>query len=102
MIIDHTLNHLAMSLFLQKRYAQAMAVWQDLLRRLPETALRPQTLYHLGLAEIKQGHREQARAYWQEVTNEYPGHAYAKHASARLKELDAPAKGYKSPRQVGH
>ena len=95
MIIDHTLNHLAMSLFLQERYAQAGEVWRDLLRRLPETALGPQTLYHLGLAEIKQGHREQARAYWQQVTAEYPGHAYAKHASARLKELDAPAKGKK-------
>ncbi|MCB2191212.1 MAG: tetratricopeptide repeat protein [Deltaproteobacteria bacterium] len=86
MIIDHTLNHLAMSLFLQKRYAQAGEVWQDLLRRLPETALRPQTLYHLGLAEMKLGHGEKARSYWQQVLNGYPKHAYAKHAQARLKE----------------
>lgn len=95
MIIDHTLNHLAMSLFLQKRYAQAMDAWQDLLRRLPETALKPQTLYHLGLAEMKQGHRDKARAFWRQVTTEYPQHAYAKHASARLKELDAPPQGKK-------
>ncbi|MCF8097344.1 MAG: tetratricopeptide repeat protein [Desulfarculaceae bacterium] len=95
MIIDHTLNHLAMSLFLQKRYTQAMAVWQDLLLRLPETALKPQTQYHLGLAEMKQGHRDEARAYWQQVMAGYPGHPYAKHAQARLKELDAHPTGGK-------
>ena len=93
MIIDHTLNHLAMSLFLQERFAQAEEVWRDLLRRLPETALGPQTLYHLGLAELKQRNREQARAYWHQVAAEYPGHAYAKHAQARLKELDASPEG---------
>jgi len=81
-----------MSLFLQKRYAQAMDAWQDLLRRLPETALKPQTLYHLGLAEMKQGHWDKARAFWRQVTSEYPQHAYAKHASARLKETEAPRK----------
>ncbi|MBU1273958.1 MAG: tetratricopeptide repeat protein [Proteobacteria bacterium] len=95
MILDHTLNHQALSLFLQKRYSQAEEVWRELLRRLPETALRPQTLYHLGLAEMKRDRRDQARAHWQWVLKDYPGHPYAKHAQARLKELDAPAGGGK-------
>lgn len=93
MILDHTLNHRAMSLFLQKRYAPAEAAWLELLERLPETALRAQTLYHLGLAEMKLGHGERARDYWQQVRRGYPGHPYASHAQARLKELGATAPG---------
>lgn len=92
MIIGHTLNHLAMSLFLQERFAAAAQVWQDLLQRLPETALRPQALYHLGLAAMQQGKREQARALLAQVVAQYPRHPYAKHARARLKELDKSTK----------
>jgi len=95
LIIDHTLNHQAMSLYLLERYAEAKAVWAGLLARLPETRLKAQTWYHLGLADQRLGHLKQARRWWQRVVNEHPKHLYAKHARARLKETAPP--GPKNP-----
>lgn len=64
----------------------AVAVWEEILERFPDSPRAPAALYKLGLHAEEQGRTDEARRYYQRLVVNYPNEGEAELARARLED----------------
>ncbi len=83
-IVDQTMKHYALSLYLQKKYEQAIPAFARVIRLLPESVTAPEALFHIGECQQKLKRNQQAQATWQRLIELYPASRWAQYAGDRL------------------
>lgn len=89
-LIDQTMSHHALSLYLGGRYEQAAQAFGRLARQYPDSPAAAAALFHLGICQQKLGRGEEARAAWRQVLRDYPASRWAGHARERLSQRGPP------------
>jgi tetratricopeptide (TPR) repeat protein len=73
--------NLALSLFYQRQWSNAIAAFQALLAKHPE---HEKAQFNLGLAYLRNNQPQQARQIWQNLLSRSPGNAQAREALAQF------------------
>jgi 6-pyruvoyl-tetrahydropterin synthase-like protein/tetratricopeptide repeat protein len=84
-IIDQTMNHYALSLYLQEKYEPAIKAFARLAELLPESVTAPDALFHIGECQQRLKRPGEARAAWLHLIELYPASRWAGYARDRLK-----------------
>ncbi|MDY6852785.1 MAG: 6-pyruvoyl-tetrahydropterin synthase-related protein, partial [Thermodesulfobacteriota bacterium] len=88
LVVDQTLNHLALCYFHREMYEQAKTAWSRFETEYPESRLLPEALYHIGLCELRRDRVRKASEVWVDLTARFPGDRWAREATARLAEIE--------------
>ena len=76
----------AIGLWKQKKYRAALASFNRLVSRYPESVFVPEALYHIGLCHEALGRLEEAELVWKQVEQRFPGEKWGDFAKERLKK----------------
>jgi TolA-binding protein len=77
--------------YLEKRDQEAIAAFEDLIRRYPGSIWIPEVRYHIGLCLYRTGQESRANRQMQQLREQHPGTRWAGYAGDRLKEHHAQA-----------
>jgi TolA-binding protein len=67
-------------------YTQTINLYQDLIKKYPDSPSVDRALYALGYCHVEMGNRDQARNVFQDLYEKYPGSTYYPEAALRLGE----------------
>ncbi len=83
--------YVAITYYLEQKDAEAIAAFEDLVRRFPQSGWVPESEYHIGLCLLRSGQNERGIETLQSLQSRYPDTQWAGYASERLREQGAAA-----------
>ena len=78
--------YIAITYYLEQKDAEAIAAFEDLIRRFPLSEREPEAEYHIGLCLLRSGKEERGIEALQALRERYPDTQWAGYASDRLQE----------------
>ncbi len=72
--------------YLEQRDKDAIAAFEDLIRRYPKSNWLPVAKYHIGLCQYRSGQESEGNRQMQQLQEQYPGTRSAEWAGDRLRE----------------
>ena len=84
--------YIAITWYLENRNEEAIAAFDELIRRYPHNLRVPEAQYHVGLCRFRQGDEAGGIEQMRMVIERFPGSPWANYATDRLREHRAPEK----------
>ena len=95
--------YIAICYYLQQDDAGAIAAFEDMLKRYPDSHWTPDAHYHIGICLLRSGHEQEGIAQLKLLRETYPNTPMARYAADRLREHGALSgqEATKLPEEIG-
>ncbi len=99
-LAQNSAYYIGITYYLEKRDQEAIAAFEDLIRRYPRSNWIPEVEYHIGLCLYRTGQESAGTRKMQQLREQHPGTRWAEYAGDRLGEHkalveeQAPLSGY--------